>query len=180
MVFCIVNVLRDNFLPENKIYASISGSVYNEVKKSEHDSIEIQNSICDNIDTIIKNIIIDKFKERKIEGKLCEPDSCNFSSSAAKVQAFEYICLNLVRTKFIIYKESFESEVLAKEEMKLLQTYRKKTLEEPGYKFSFFTYRINKYIYSISSTENISHVRTSIYKQIQHQFNISQDNAVVY
>lgn len=76
-----------------------------------------------------------------------------------------------------LFKEIFDTE---DEAMKKIREIGEEKEREPMEKICNFIFRKDNRVYSINSTENISHIRVEVYDYFLEYFNVSQKDKILY
>lgn len=139
---------------------------------SEHRaSLERDGSVShvDSTDFIIR-FISDVFIKYKLEYEIIEDHTDNIYEYIFKIASLKNAELHLLKETFNTEDEAIKKNGEIKEEKE----------KEPMIKIFNFIFRKGNIVYSINSTENISHIRVEIYDHLLKYFNIEQRDKVLY
>lgn len=123
----------------------------------------------DSTSFIIRSID-DVFKKYKLKYEIIEDHADNKHEYVFKM-------ISLKNAELHLLKETFSRE---NEAIKKIGEIKEEKEREPMIKVFNFIFRKDNIVYSINSTENISHIRVEIYDYLLESFNVSQSDKILY
>lgn len=139
---------------------------------TEHQTNIEQNSNVHYVDStsFIIRSIDDVFIKYKLKYEIIEDHADN---------KYEYVfkIISLKNAELHLLKETFDAE---DEAIIKIGEIKEEKEREPMIKIFNFIFRKDNIVYSINSTENISHIRVEIYDYLLEYFNVSQSDKILY
>lgn len=118
----------------------------------------------------IVQFISDALVKRKLEYKVIEAHTGNTHRYTFKITSLQHAELHLL----------LNTLSTAGEAIKELHRIAEEKEKEPAIKIHDFIFRKENTLYSIRSTENVSHIRSEIYDSLLTYFNVEQRDTILY